>query len=342
MLAAPAHATACASPGRTRSRLNLRGRLSGVRTLAYRRDLFRWRVCEPRLRYWSPRANCSRPPGSRFLSARHEPCWSKRLGFLLGGTALLEPRSSTVDTPRHCSSEWLPSPRHRPRSFRTAEPSRSRAMRPIMIVRGRVPRATARTRASRAERFAIARCSTSVCRRASSRTVAADVSSDGPLDLRLDPSRGGAGGRELEHTASRSSGCCASTRSCEGPPPGAPLLRKARSGSSPDPCATRWVDRALGAGLTRGGYSQVPGARIWSTTSRGSEAALQWLPDAMRPGGVCSPSLSLGRDRRIAAVRRRTTGTPAHSERISAPRGAGPTREWWSPRRRDRTQSARS
>jgi len=128
---------------------------------------------------------------------------------------------------------------------------------------------------------------------------------DGPLDLRLDPTRGETAAEKLEHASEeeltrvlreygdiRGAGRLARA-----------LLAEARRGSLPTTRAlTSAVDRALGGRPHPRRYAQVFQAlRIWvNDESADLEAALEWLPDAMRPGGVVvTLAYHSGEDRRI-------------------------------------------
>ncbi len=127
----------------------------------------------------------------------------------------------------------------------------------------------------------------------------------GPLDLRMDPSRGGtaaerlagAGGEEL-----------AAVLREHGDVPGAArlaraLVAEASRGRLVTTAQLREaVDRALGGRAHPRRYAQVFQAlRIWVNDEAADlEAALQWLPEAMRPGGVVvTLAFHSGEDRRI-------------------------------------------
>lgn len=161
---------------------------------------------------------------------------------------------------------------------------------------------------------------------------------DGPLDLRLDPSRGESAAEKLEHATEeeltrvlreygdlRGAGRLARA-----------LLAEARRGSLPTTRAlTSAVDRALGGRPHPRRYAQVFQAlRIWvNDESADLEAALQWLPDAMRPGGVVvTLAYHSGEDRRIKHAVRPSRDEPA---RLPIPNAARlPEGPWESLTRR--------
>ena len=139
---------------------------------------------------------------------------------------------------------------------------------------------------------------------------------EGPLDLRLDPSRGEPAHERLasvdeselaavlrEHGDLREAGRLARV-----------IVAAARNGELAGTRALRSaVDRALGGRSHPRRYAQVFQAlRIWVNGEADDlEAALRWLPDAMRPGGVVvTLAYHSGEDRRIKQAVRgaRSTG----------------------------------
>lgn len=140
---------------------------------------------------------------------------------------------------------------------------------------------------------------------------------DGPLDLRLDPTRGETAAAKLaaaseeeltrvlrEHGDVRGAGRLARA-----------ILAAARRGSLPTTRAlTSVVDRVLGGRPHPRRYAQVFQAlRIWVNDEAADlEAVLQWLPGAMRPGGVVvTLAYHSGEDRRIKQAVRPSRDEPA-------------------------------
>lgn len=140
---------------------------------------------------------------------------------------------------------------------------------------------------------------------------------DGPLDLRLDPTRGETAADKLEHADEAE---LARVLKEYGDLRGAgrlarALLAEARRGSLPTTRAlTSAVDRALGGRPHPRRYAQVFQAlRIWVNDEAADlDAALEWLPDAMRPGGVVvTLAYHSGEDRRIKQAVRPPRNEPA-------------------------------
>lgn len=141
---------------------------------------------------------------------------------------------------------------------------------------------------------------------------------DGPLDLRLDPSRGAP---VRERLAEVEEGELATVLREHGDLRDAlrlarALVAAARRGELATTTALRAaVDRALGGRSHPRRYAQVFQAlRIWvNGEAEDLEAALRWLPGAMRPGGVVvTLAYHSGEDRRIKqAVRGVRTMAPS-------------------------------
>ena len=143
---------------------------------------------------------------------------------------------------------------------------------------------------------------------------------DGPLDLRMDRSRGETAAEKLAHADEAE---LARVLKEYGDLTGAlrlarALLEEARRGSLPTTLALRRaVDRALGGRPHPRRYAQVFQAlRQWVNGEVDDlEAVLKWLPDAMRPGGVVvTLAYHSGEDRRIKQALRHTP--PAVSRRL--------------------------
>lgn len=143
-------------------------------------------------------------------------------------------------------------------------------------------------------------------------------SSDGPLDLRMDASRGEPA---LRHLARTDVSEVAAVLRAHGDLPRAGrlahvLVEAARAGAlETTRQLTACIDRALGGRPHPRRYAQVFQAlRIWvNGEAEDLEAMLQWLPDAMRPGGVVvTLAYHSGEDRRIKrAVRGMPRTAPA-------------------------------
>jgi len=128
---------------------------------------------------------------------------------------------------------------------------------------------------------------------------------DGPLDLRMDPSRGEPASARLARIEPEA---LAEVLRTHGDVPAASRLARAivtdaARGALPTTRAlTAVVDRALGGRPHPRRYAQVFQAlRIWvNGEAEDLEAALNWLPDAVRPGGVVvTLAYHSGEDRRI-------------------------------------------
>ena len=141
--------------------------------------------------------------------------------------------------------------------------------------------------------------------------------SDGPLDLRMDVTRGESVATRLTHSDEETltrvlrehGDVIGATRLARA------IIAEARRGALLTTRAlAATVDRALGGRSHPRRYAQVFQAlRIWiNGEAEDLEAALQWLPEAMRPGGVVvTLAYHSGEDRRIKQALR---GAP---ERIS-------------------------
>jgi 16S rRNA (cytosine1402-N4)-methyltransferase len=158
--------------------------------------------------------------------------------------------------------------------------------------------------------------------------------SDGPLDLRMDPGSGESAAERLRgadedslaqvlraHGDLRDAGSLART-----------LVAAARRGQIE---TTRELvavlDRALGGRPHPRRYAQAFQAlRIWVNDEAAElEAALQWLPDAMRPGGVVvTIAYHSGEDRRIKHALRGERQTIPARRRPPEPAGAKQPGPW--------------
>jgi 16S rRNA (cytosine1402-N4)-methyltransferase len=141
---------------------------------------------------------------------------------------------------------------------------------------------------------------------------------EGPLDLRMDPSRGetaaerlAAAGEEEVVLVLREHGDLRGARRL-----GRALVNAARSGELPTTRAlAALIDRSLGGRPHPRRYAQVFQAlRIWvNGEAEDLESILEWLPRAMRPGGVVvTLAYHSGEDRRIKQALRgpARAGTP--------------------------------
>jgi 16S rRNA (cytosine1402-N4)-methyltransferase len=140
---------------------------------------------------------------------------------------------------------------------------------------------------------------------------------EGPLDLRLDPSGGApasqrlaAAGEEEVETVLRAYGDVAGARRLS-----RALVAAARRGDLPTTRALALlIDRALGGRPHPRRTAQVFQAlRMWvNGEAEDLEAALAWLPEAMRPSGVVvTLAYHSGEDRRIKrALRPRSAAVP--------------------------------
>jgi 16S rRNA (cytosine1402-N4)-methyltransferase len=138
---------------------------------------------------------------------------------------------------------------------------------------------------------------------------------DGPLDLRMDPSRGRTGAERLGEVAAEE---LEAVLREHGDVTGARQLARAlvaeagRGGLRTTRELRDAVDRALGGPAHPRRYAQVFQAlRIWvNDEAQELEAALQWLPAAMAPGGrVVTLAYHSGEDRRIKRALRGPAGS---------------------------------
>jgi 16S rRNA (cytosine1402-N4)-methyltransferase len=127
----------------------------------------------------------------------------------------------------------------------------------------------------------------------------------GPLDLRMDPTRGRTAAERLAEAEEEE---LAVVLREHGDVIGARRLARAlvaeaaRGGLTTTRSLTDAIDRALGGRPHPRRYAQVFQAlRIWVNDEAGElESALRWLPDRMRPGGVVvTLAYHSGEDRRI-------------------------------------------
>ena len=157
---------------------------------------------------------------------------------------------------------------------------------------------------------------------------------DGPLDLRMDPSRGRTGAERLEQTEEeelgavlRGHGDVAGARSLA-----RALVAEARQGGLRTTRALREaIDRVLGGPAHPRRYAQVFQAlRIWiNGEAEELEAALKWLPGAMGPGGmVVTLAYHSGEDRRIKQALRGPAGSRFARRLPEIPGVRPPERPW--------------
>jgi 16S rRNA (cytosine1402-N4)-methyltransferase len=141
---------------------------------------------------------------------------------------------------------------------------------------------------------------------------------DGPLDLRMDPSRGRTCAERLGEVEEEE---LAAVLRDHGDVPGARRLARALAGEARQGRlgTTRAlrdsIERALGRPAHPRRVAQVFQAlRIWVNDEAGElEAALEWLPRAMRPGGVVvTLAYHSGEDRRV----KRALRGPAESRLV--------------------------
>jgi len=156
---------------------------------------------------------------------------------------------------------------------------------------------------------------------------------EGPLDLRMDPSRGLGAGERLATAAEEE---IAAVLREHGDLPGARRLARAlhdaaRRGELPTTRAlAATIDRVLGGRPHPRRYARVFQAlRIWvNGEDEELEAMLNWLPEAMRPGGVVvTLAYHSGEDRRIKHALRgpARAGTP---RRLPEPSPQPPEGPW--------------
>lgn len=152
---------------------------------------------------------------------------------------------------------------------------------------------------------------------------------DGPLDLRLDPGRGAPAAERLAAAAEeeiaaalREHGDLREARRVA-----RALAAAARRGALTTTFELRAaVERALGGRVHPRRLAQVFQAlRIWVNDEAADlEAALSWLPGAMRPGGVVvTLAYHSGEDRRIKQAVRPTRAEPRRLP-VASPAPAGP------------------
>jgi 16S rRNA (cytosine1402-N4)-methyltransferase len=180
---------------------------------------------------------------------------------------------------------------------------------------------------------------------------------EGPLDLRMDPSRGRTGAERLEQVGEgelgavlQEHGDVAGARSLA-----RALVAEARRGRVTTTQQLRGIiDRAHGGPAHPRRYAQVFQAlRIWVNDEAAElEAALGWLPRAMRPGGVVvTLAYHSGEDRRIKQALRGAPRERATRRLPEIPGVRSPERPWEeltrrvvtpSPAERERNPRARS
>jgi 16S rRNA (cytosine1402-N4)-methyltransferase len=157
---------------------------------------------------------------------------------------------------------------------------------------------------------------------------------DGPLDLRMDPSRGRMAAERLGLVEESELGAVLREH---GDVAGARRLSRAlvaearRGGMGTTRALREAIDRALGGPPHPRRYAQVFQAlRIWVNDEAADlEAALKWLPAAMRPGGVVvSLAYQSGEDRRIKRALRGSTSPRSVHRLPEIPGGRPPERPW--------------
>ena len=180
---------------------------------------------------------------------------------------------------------------------------------------------------------------------------------DGPLDLRMDPTRGRTGAERLGQVEEdelgavlRGHGDVAGARALA-----RALVTEARQGGLETTRALReTIDRALGGRSHPRRYAQVFQAlRIWVNGEADDlEAALEWLPERVSPGGVVvTLAYHSGEDRRIKRALRGPAGSRFARRLPEIPGARPPERPWEeltrrvvtpSPAERERNPRARS
>lgn len=180
---------------------------------------------------------------------------------------------------------------------------------------------------------------------------------EGPLDLRMDPSRGRTCAERLQQVTEadlgavlREYGDVTGAR-----PIARALVAAARTGGLATTRALReTIDRALGGPVHPRRYAQVFQAlRIWVNDEMADlESALEWLPRAMRPGGVVvTLAYHSGEDRRIKRALRGPAGSRLVRRLPEDPGARPPERPWEeltrrvvtpSPAEKERNPRARS
>jgi 16S rRNA (cytosine1402-N4)-methyltransferase len=157
---------------------------------------------------------------------------------------------------------------------------------------------------------------------------------DGPLDLRMDPTRGRAaaerlGQAEVEELGAvlKEYGDVAGAR-----PLARALVAEARRGGLESTRALRLaIDRTLGGAPHPRRYAQVFQAlRIWvNEEAEDLESALNWLPEVVSPGGiVVTLAYHSGEDRRIKRALRGPVGSRRVRRLPDIPGVRSPERPW--------------
>ncbi len=168
---------------------------------------------------------------------------------------------------------------------------------------------------------------------------------DGPLDLRMDPTRGRTAAERLRQAEAEELGAVLLEHGdvAGARPLGRALTAEARRGGLGSTRELREaIDRTLGGAPHPRRYAQVFQAlRIWvNDEAEELESALQWLPEAMRPGGVVvTLAYHSGEDRRIKRALRgpETTRRVRRLPEIAGARS--PERPWHELTRRVVTPS---
>jgi 16S rRNA (cytosine1402-N4)-methyltransferase len=180
---------------------------------------------------------------------------------------------------------------------------------------------------------------------------------DGPLDLRMDPSRGRTGAERLRQVEEDELGAVLREH---GDVTGARALARAlvteaqRGGLETTRALREVVDRAFGGSPHPRRYAQVFQAlRIWVNGEADDlDAALEWLPERMGPGGVVvTLAYHSGEDRRIKRALRGPVDTRFTRRLPEIPGARSRERPWEeltrrvvtpSPAERERNPRARS
>jgi 16S rRNA (cytosine1402-N4)-methyltransferase len=157
---------------------------------------------------------------------------------------------------------------------------------------------------------------------------------DGPLDLRMDPTRGESAAERLARVEPEE---LARVLRGHGDVPAAArlaraLVEEARSGGlDTTGRLVAAMDRALGGRLHPRRYAQVFQAlRIWvNAEAEELDAVLQWLPEVVRPGGVVvTLAYHSGEDRRIKQSLRGPRPEPALRRQPWIPDQRSPEGPW--------------
>jgi len=157
---------------------------------------------------------------------------------------------------------------------------------------------------------------------------------DGPLDLRMDPTRGRTAAERLGLVEEGELGAVLQEHGdvAGARPLARALVAEARRGSLKTTLAVRRVvDRVLGGPSRPRRYAQVFQAlRIWvNDEAEDLEAALRWLPEAMSPGGVVvTLAYHSGEDRRIKRALR-GLAAPRFVQRLPEIPGVRPPERPW-------------